>query len=148
MYPSVSSCLLKSNNFKTAEWIVIKCTFSPFQFCLKLDNNWHLTLTPTHVSLSICRVTEERSQEWNIILRKFVQKEKTQFMSTPNLGRGLSVSQTNQLGMQTPFYAPNDHIYRTWQTLALGKKMKLGLCGCVSMFQAITQQTAFLLKNT
>lgn len=96
--PSVSSCLLTTNNFKTIEWVFIKCTFNPFQFWLKLDNNWHLTLTSTRVSMSICRVTEERScQEWNIIVRKVVQKEKT-----PNLDGGLSVSQTTQLGRQTP----------------------------------------------
>jgi len=98
--------------------------------------------------MSICRVTEERScQEWNIILRKVVQKEKTQFMSTPILDRGLSVFQTTHWGIQTPFYAPNDHIYRTWQTLALGKKMKLGSCGCVSMFQAITQTNCISIKE-
>jgi len=86
MCPSVPSCLLTSNNFKTVEWIFIKCTFNPFEFWLKLDNNWHLTLTPTCVSMSICRITEEKScQEWNIILRTVVQIEKTQFMSTPNL---------------------------------------------------------------
>ena len=80
---SVSSFLLASNNFKTVEWIFIKCIFNPFQFWLKLDNKWHLTLTPTCVSVSICRVTEERScQEWNIILIQLSPWMKCDFPET------------------------------------------------------------------